>query len=74
MEIELSDIASVIKVIDVVTKRGAFEGPEMADVGALRNRLSAFVEGHVKAAEEKAAEEKAAEGEDSQDPELEEGC
>lgn len=67
MEIELSDIASVIKVIDVVTKRGAFEGVEMADVGALRNRLSAFVEGHVKAAEEKAAE-----GEDSPDPENEE--
>ena len=40
----INDISGAVSVIDICTKRGAFEGPELADVGALRNRLSAFVE------------------------------
>ena len=43
-QLSLHDIASTIKIIDVVSKRGAFEGGEMADVGAVRNRLVAFLE------------------------------
>ena len=43
-QLSLHDIASTIKIIDVVSKRGAFEGAEMADVGTLRNRLVAFLE------------------------------
>ena len=43
-ELSLIDLSSVIKIIDVVTKRGAFDGGEMADVGAVRNRLAAFLE------------------------------
>lgn len=48
-EIELKDIAACVTIIDIVTKRGAFEGAELADVGALRNRLSDFVSAHVEA-------------------------
>ena len=33
--LNLTDIAAVIQIIDVVTKRGAFEGNEMADVLSL---------------------------------------
>ena len=43
-QLSLHDIASTVKIIDVVSKRGAFEGAEMADVGTLRNRLVAFLE------------------------------
>jgi len=41
--LNLTDIAAVIQIIDVVTKSGAFEGNEMADVGSIRNRLEKFI-------------------------------
>jgi len=46
-------------VVDIVTKRGAFEGVELSDVGAVRNRL----EGFLKAADEAQAAKVAAEEE-----------
>ena len=42
-DLSLSDINACVSIIDIVTKRGAFEGPEIADVGAVRNRLAAFL-------------------------------
>ena len=33
-----------IEIIDIVTKRGACAGSELADVGAVRNRLAAFTD------------------------------
>ena len=41
--IGLSDIAACVQIIDIVTKRGAFEGSELGDVGTVRNRLAAFL-------------------------------
>jgi hypothetical protein len=41
--LSLSDIKGCVSIIDIVTKRGAFEGPELAEVGAVRNRLDAFL-------------------------------
>ena len=41
--LQLSDISAAVQIIDVVTKRGAFNGDELGDVGAVRNRLQAFV-------------------------------
>ena len=41
--INLGDLNAVIRIIDVVTKRGAINGDELADVGAVRNRIQAFV-------------------------------
>ena len=43
VSISIADLGAVIKIIDVVTKRGAFNGDELADVGAVRNRLQVFV-------------------------------
>jgi|APSaa5957512535_1039671.scaffolds.fasta_scaffold272517_1 hypothetical protein len=39
----LADIKAVIQIIDIVSKRGAFEGPELAEVGAIRNKLELFL-------------------------------
>lgn len=41
--INLNDVATVVQLIDVVSQRGAFRGDELAGVGALRNKLEAFV-------------------------------
>ena len=41
--LNLSDIRACVTIIDIVTKRGAFEGAEMADVGQVRNRLDNFL-------------------------------
>ena len=41
--LNLSDIRACVTIIDIVTKRGAFEGAEMADVGSVRNRLDNFL-------------------------------
>jgi hypothetical protein len=54
--LSLNDITACVSIIDIVTKRGAFEGPEMADVGAVRNRLAAFVDA-AKAAQEPASDQ-----------------
>ena len=32
-QISLQDIAACVHIIDIVTKRGAFEGSELGDVG-----------------------------------------
>jgi hypothetical protein len=53
--IGLQDIAACVQIIDIVTKRGAFEGSELADVGTVRNRLTAFLEAN-KPPEEEGAE------------------
>ena len=41
--LNVSDIRACVTIIDIVTKRGAFEGAEMADVGLVRNRLERFL-------------------------------
>ena len=43
VQISLQDIATVVQMVDVVSRRGAFEGNEMAGVGMLRNKLEAFL-------------------------------
>ena len=34
----IQDLAAMVQVIDVCSKRGAFEGPELESVGVLRGR------------------------------------
>ena len=41
--ITLQDIALMVTIIDATSKRGAIEGSEMSIVGALRDKLDAFV-------------------------------
>lgn len=43
VQISLQDIATVVQMIDVVSRRGAFEGNEMAGVGILRNKMEMFL-------------------------------
>jgi glutamate synthase domain-containing protein 1 len=43
VQISLQDIATIVQMIDVVSRRGAYEGNEMAGVGMLRNKLEAFL-------------------------------
>ena len=40
----IQDIVAVVSIIDVVSSRGAFKGPELSSVGQLRDKLATFVE------------------------------
>ena len=42
-QLSLKDIATMVQIIDVCSKRGGFEGPELEAVGSLRNRTVAFL-------------------------------
>jgi len=67
-EINLNDLAVVLQVIDVCSKRGAFEGNELKDVGTLRERIAKFVNARL-------PKEEATEGEGAEDaPEEEEAA
>jgi hypothetical protein len=41
--LSIQDLATVVQIIDICSKRGGFEGPELEAVGGLRNRVVAFV-------------------------------
>lgn len=53
--LSLNDLAAVVRIIDICSKRGAFEGPELSSVGALREKFATFVEAN-KPAEEASTE------------------
>jgi|TARA_R100000081_G_scaffold34497_1_gene15891 hypothetical protein len=42
-QLSLQDMATMVQIVDICSKRGAFEGPELESVGGLRNRLVQFV-------------------------------
>ena len=42
--LSVNDIAAAIQVIDVCAERGAFKSTEFTAVGALREKLTKFVE------------------------------
>ena len=68
VQLGLNDIAAFANIIDICSKRGAFEGGELETVGALRNRVVAFLQS-VSPAEE-AAEAPA----ESEDPTVDEAA
>ena len=41
--LNVQDIINVVKIIDVVSGRGAVKGEELSSVGTVRDRLVAFV-------------------------------
>ena len=51
-EINVGDLSAVLQVIDVCTERGSFKGPELSSVGAIRDRVAAFVDFHAPKKEE----------------------
>lgn len=50
--LELRDIAAAAQIINVATQRGAIRAEEMAEVGAVYNKLAAFVQAAAPAAPE----------------------
>ncbi len=44
VSVTLQDIATVLQVIDVVSRRGAFQGNEMRGVGELRDKLEVYLQ------------------------------
>ena len=43
VQLQLNNIATMVQVIDLVSRRGGFEGPELEAVGGLRSRIVAFL-------------------------------
>jgi hypothetical protein len=60
-QLGLADLAAVVRIIDTVSRRGAFEGPELADVGGLRNRFVTFLNANAPKQDEQPATDKKAE-------------
>jgi len=42
-QLGLNDLAATVQLIDVCSKRGAFEGPELSTIGGLRQRITDFL-------------------------------
>ena len=42
-QLSLQDIATMVQIIDIVSRRGGFEGQELEAVGGLRNRTVTFL-------------------------------
>lgn len=55
VQLSFADIAAVVQIIDITTKRGAYEGGELESVGKVRNRFAAFVEAQQAAQETEGA-------------------
>ena len=60
--VTVNDLVNVYNIIDLASKRGAFQANELSSVGAVANKVKEFVD-HVQAAQKAAAE--AAEGKDA---------
>lgn len=55
-QLALQDLAAVIQIIDICSKRGAFEGAELEAVGQIRGRFARFVQANAPKQEEAPAE------------------
>jgi|TARA_B110000495_G_scaffold165875_1_gene151810 hypothetical protein len=53
--VSVNDLVNVYNIIDLASKRGAFQANELASVGAVANKVKEFVD-HVQAAQAAAAE------------------
>ena len=60
-KVTANDLVNVYNIIDLASKRGAFQAAELASVGAIANKVKAFVD-HVQA-QQKAAADAAGEAE-----------
>jgi hypothetical protein len=55
--ITLNDLQIIVNMIDVCTKRGAFEGNELLTVGQIREKVTAVIKLNTPAPTEEAKEE-----------------
>ena len=53
--VTVNDLVNVYNIIDLASKRGAFQAAELSSVGAVANKVKAFVD-HVQAQQKAAAE------------------
>lgn len=60
-DVNLGDMDAMLRIIDVASKRGAFEGAELSSVGLVRDRIAAFVDFHTPKKEEADTKETPAE-------------
>ncbi len=51
VQLRLADLGAVIQIIDICSKRGAFEGTELEVVGQVRGRIAEFVKANTPAEE-----------------------
>jgi hypothetical protein len=62
--ISLNDLGLLLNIVDLASKRGAFQGAELSQVGAIFDKLNAFLtfvaEQQTEQAQEAAGEEEAA--------------
>jgi len=65
--ISLVDLNSLAQIIDLASSRGAFRGGELEPIGALFNKLTAFL-GSVKNAQDAAAQNENADGASAEAP------
>lgn len=42
--ISLNDLQLCLQIVDLASERGAFKGPELTQVGAVRDKLAVFLE------------------------------
>ena len=54
-QLALNDLAAVVQIIDIVSRRGAFEGTELTAVGALRTRFADFLKASTPPKQEESA-------------------
>jgi len=50
--ISFQDLAAIINIIDVASKRGAFEGKDLSAVGQVRDRIQEFLVSHAEQTQE----------------------
>ena len=51
-DINIGDFNAILQIIDVASARGAFKGEELSSIGAVRDRVNAFVAYHTPKTEE----------------------
>lgn len=44
VQLTLNDIATFVQIVDIASRRGAFEGRELQGVGGLRNKVEVFLQ------------------------------
>lgn len=56
VQLTLADVQMMVQIIDICSKRGAFEGAELEGIGGLRGRVMSFLQANMPAEEAPAAE------------------
>jgi hypothetical protein len=45
--LSINELAGAVSIIDICSERGAFKGPELEEVGALRGKFAAFIKANL---------------------------